>query len=371
MFQRILQDNFPKIVASRDVVRQLRFATIIGGLWVKPEDYMKLLLLGSKFKIATNESVKMLKDGISEKEIMKTIYDYVPNYVYAESILKQAKAIVDSLKYSGGTSAFINKPYIYSRGNKYDKGNRNIRLISTDRVLIKYHDGSWIGGYVKFKDKYHRLVDELINLASMRKEGYGARIVFRESLELHVNVPLYLYVKHLGFPRNDIDYSKLLGIDLNSDRVNGVIIDNEGGIVDIYNKHFHEVISHGYPRGKAREVRLKSLFEVIDFAVRRYSIGFVVFENLFSIKYRRYMFNPKANRKIARFAKKQLLVHGIAHSLKKWCSVILVSPYGTTCSKEHDMIMRKYGLDKHTASAYLIALKGLKKVNKCHKKSSF
>jgi len=34
----------------------------------------------------------------------------------------------------------------------------------------------------------------------------------------------------------------------------------------------------------------------------------------------------------------------------------------------HDMIMKKYGLDKHTASAYLIALKGLKKVNKCHKK---
>jgi len=116
----------------------------------------------------------------------------------------------------------------------------------------------------------------------MRKEGYGARVAFRESLELHVNVPLYLYVKHLGSPRDNIDYSKLLGIDLNSDRVNRVIIDNKGRIVDIYvdiyNKHFHEATSHGYPKGKAREVRLKSLFEVIDFAVRRYSIGFDVFE---------------------------------------------------------------------------------------------
>ena len=36
-----------------------------------------------------------------------------------------------------------------------------------------------------------------------------------------------------------------------------------------------------------------------------------------------------------------------------------VDPKGTTNSKEHDEVMRKYGLDKHTASAYLIALKGL------------
>jgi len=130
------------LLLPTDIVRQLQFATVIGGVWVKPEDYMKLLLLGNKFKIATNESVKMLKNGIDEKEIMKTIYDYVLNYVYAESILKQAKAIVDSLKYSGGSSTFINRPYIYSRGNKYDRGNRNIKLVSIDRVLIKYHDGS-------------------------------------------------------------------------------------------------------------------------------------------------------------------------------------------------------------------------------------
>ncbi len=361
MSQRTSQDNFPKIVAPRNIVRQLQFATVIGGLWVKPEDYVKLLLLGNKFKIATDESVKMLKNKIGEKEIIKTIYDYIPNYIYAESILKQAKAIVDSLKYSGGTSAFINRPYIYSRGNRYDKGNRNIRLISIDRVLIKYHDGSWIEGYVRFKNRYHSLLDELIALASTRKEGYGARIVFRGSLELHVNVPLHLYVKHLGSPRDDIDYSKLLGVDLNSDRVNGVIVDNEGRIVNIYNKYFHEVTSHGYPKGKAREVRLKSLFEVIDFAVRKYSTGFVVFENLFNIKYGRYLFNPKANRKVTRFAKRQLLVHGIIYSLRKWCNVILVNPYGTTHSMEHNMIMREYGLDKHTASAYLIALKGLKK----------
>ena len=37
-----------------------------------------------------------------------------------------------------------------------------------------------------------------------------------------------------------------------------------------------------------------------------------------------------------------------------------VDPRGTTNSREHDEAMRKHGLDRHAASAYLIAIKGLK-----------
>jgi hypothetical protein len=37
-----------------------------------------------------------------------------------------------------------------------------------------------------------------------------------------------------------------------------------------------------------------------------------------------------------------------------------VNPRGTTNSTKHDETMRKYGLDRHTASAHPTALKGLK-----------
>ena len=37
-----------------------------------------------------------------------------------------------------------------------------------------------------------------------------------------------------------------------------------------------------------------------------------------------------------------------------------VNPRGTTNSTEHDELMRKHGLDRHTASAYLTALRGLR-----------
>jgi len=38
-----------------------------------------------------------------------------------------------------------------------------------------------------------------------------------------------------------------------------------------------------------------------------------------------------------------------------------VNPKGTTHSREHDEVIRRYGLDRHTASAYLIALRGIEK----------
>lgn len=37
-----------------------------------------------------------------------------------------------------------------------------------------------------------------------------------------------------------------------------------------------------------------------------------------------------------------------------------VDPRGTTNSREHGELLKKHRLDRHTASAYLITLKGLK-----------
>jgi len=39
--------------------------------------------------------------------------------------------------------------------------------------------------------------------------------------------------------------------------------------------------------------------------------------------------------------------------------VSYVNPRGTTNSTKHDEAMKKHGLDRHTTSAYLIALRGL------------
>ncbi len=82
----------------------------------------------------------------------------------------------------------------------------------------------------------------------------------------------------------------------------------------------------------------------------------MVFENLLVIKKRRYTRSRRANRKITRFAKRELLRYGIVMAMKYGFKVLLVNPKGTTNSEEHSKIMRRYRLDRHTASAYIIAL---------------
>ena len=57
-----------------------------------------------------------------------------------------------------------------------------------------------------------------------------------------------------------------------------------------------------------------------------------------------------------------MLTHGVIKALRLGFNVILVNPKGTTNSEEHEKVMRGKGFDRHTASAYLIALKGLKMI---------
>ena len=78
------------------------------------------------------------------------------------------------------------------------------------------------------------------------------------------------------------------------------------------------------------------------------------------VKKRRYTRSRSGNRRISRFAKRELLKHAIVMSLKYGFKVLLVDPEGTTSSREHDEAMKRYRLDRRTASAYIIALKGLK-----------
>jgi hypothetical protein len=71
----------------------------------------------------------------------------------------------------------------------------------------------------------------------------------------------------------------------------------------------------------------------------------------------------KANRKISKFAKRELLQHGVVMALRRGLEVLLVEPRRTTSSEEHARVMKEHGLDRHAASAYLIALRGLHKMS--------
>ena len=105
-------------------------------------------------------------------------------------------------------------------------------------------------------------------------------------------------------------------------------------------------------------MRLNALSQALIF-LSRVGVDYVVFEDLFLVKNRRFTRSKSGNRKASRFAKKQMLTHGVIKALRLGFNVVLVNPKGTTNSEDHDKVMRDKGFDRHTASAYLIALKGL------------
>ena len=245
-------------------------------------------------------------------------------------------------------------------GDKSDKGNRNVKFhVFQDHVEVRVKDpwGKWVYGKAYFGKEYLSLLHELEELASNKEEGYGAVISFEEKPMIHLQIPLWLYLKHFSSPK-PVGYGLIAGFDLNSDRLNVVVISKDGEIIANKTWRYSDVTRPGFPKGKAMALRLNALSESLNF-LSRVGVDYVIFEDLFLVKRRKFTRSKSGNRKVSRFAKRQMLIHGVIKALRLGFNVVLVNPKGTTNSEGHDRIMREKGFDRHTASAYLIALKGL------------
>jgi hypothetical protein len=178
---------------------------------------------------------------------------------------------------------------------------------------------------------------------------------------IHLQVTLWLYLKHFSSPKPN-GYGSVAGFDLNSDRLNVVVVNEGGKVVAKKTWWYSDVARPGFPKGKAMALRLNALSQALN-SLSRVGVDYVIFEDLFLVKNRRFTRSKSGNRKITRFAKRQLLIHGVIKALRSGFNVVLVNPKGTTNSEDHEKVMREKGFDRHTASAYLIALKGLEMLN--------
>ena len=138
-----------------------------------------------------------------------------------------------------------------------------------------------------------------------------------------------------------------------------VIIDREGIIRDFKTEWFGEVNSPGYSGKRAMTVRLQALGRLLRYAYH-HGVSIVLFEDLERIKRnnkKKHHNSKTANRKMNTFPKKKLLEHGILMAYKYGFKVYLVNPNNT--SKIAEKFKDAFCLDKHTASAYMLALKYL------------
>lgn len=241
-------------------------------------------------------------------------------------------------------------------GKSHEKGNRNMRFMEKDgelwlRVKIPHADGrhEWVGAPVKFGKRHLSIINHL-----MDGEGSSYGVEISEDFTVHVYIPFWLYKQHVG--REASGRVHIASFDLNSDRINMVIVDKNGEILDVKNEHFHEVSTHGYPRNKAKNLRLQALAKLLDYAWN-HVVSVVLYENLPLIKSRGYNSSRAGNRKISRFARRELIDYGVSMALRRGFRAFLVNPAYTT--KEAKKIHTQLGLDIHTTSAYLLALRYL------------
>jgi predicted transposase len=344
-----------KLIGSKEAIDNFQFVTINGR--VEFEDVERISRIAYYYSKAVKAGINLALKGVSLNDAVKELYKIIPYAFYAETAYKQALALVEN----NGNKVEIRKRWIACRGNKSDKGNRGIKFhVLEDRVEVRVKDpwGKWVCGKAYFGKKYLLLLKELEELSRRKEEGYGAIVSFKDYPMIHLQIPLWFYLKHFSSPK-PVGYGLIAGFDLNSDRLNVVVINEDGKVVTKKTWWYSDVTRPGFPKGKAMALRLNALSESLIF-LSRIGVYYVVFEDLFLVKKRKFTRSKSGNRKVSRFAKKQLLIHGVIKALRLGFNVVLVNPKGTTNSEEHDKVMREKGFDRHTASAYLIALKGLK-----------
>jgi predicted transposase len=356
-----------RIICSREALESFQFVTVNGRVLFNEKE--RVVRIARAYSQVVKSAIRPLFDGKSIDELTKEFYDVLPNYVYLETALKQAKTIVDGLLEREDEKgeiihAKVKRFWFASRGNRADKGNRNVKFhVFQDHVEIKVKDpwGKWVHGMAYFGRKYLPLLSELEELSRRKEEGYGAVVSFKDYPMIHLQIPLWLYLKYFSLPKPN-GYGLIAGFDLNSDRLNVVVVNEEGKVVTKKTWWYSDVTRPGFPKGKAMALRLNAFSQALNF-LSRVGVDYVVFEDLFLVKRRRFTRSKSGNRKVSRFAKKQLLIHGVIKALRLGFNVVLVNPKGTTNSEEHEKVMREKGFDRHTASAYLIALKGLGMLN--------
>ena len=303
------------------------------------------------------------------------VYEIVPNRRYADGVVVLVRGIYEACRQLGVDfkDVELGDWLMFQQVEKeYPVRNITLRRGFELHITAIGYDGEVERIAVKptVSKAYRALLDKVIeerqkHTARVVIKGYGVR---RNKLWVHgevqLTLPLDFYYKHMTRYRGN--YGKLYGgVDVNADRINLAIVDENGGLRDTYTFWFREVTARGYPRRRARSVIGMKVHDMLRYAYH-HGVKAIFLESPEALGRLRLLWirngkrlHENYNWKVAAFRSsiiEMIAMKAPLYSIK----VGYVGPRGTTHSKEHDEVMKKHRLDKHTASAYLIALKGLK-----------
>ena len=343
----------------------------------------RLLSTAWLFKVAAHRTLDMAKQSpvlpatdIGWKNAFRRpIYEVIPNRRYVDGVIVLVRGIYESCRELGIDFSDVELGgWLMFQQAEREYPVRNITLkpgyefwITTigyggdaERVVVR---PSIPKGYKPLLDKI--LEERQRHTARVVISGYGVR---RDTLwvrgEVQLTLPLDFYHRHMA--RYHSNNGRLYaGVDVNVDRINLAVVDGGGGLRDTYTFWFREVTARGYPRRSAWSVIGMRVHEMLRYAYH-HGVKTVFLEDPGALGRLRLAWIRNGRRlhgnynwKVSIFRSR--VIEMVASKAPLYgISVGYVDPRGTTHSKEHGEAMKKYGLDRHTASAYIIALKGLK-----------
>jgi len=334
------------------------------------------------FKIATHRMLDIAKQqqvlpgtSIGWVNMFRSVtYRIIPNARYADGVVTLVMSIYESCRELGIDFRNVElSDWLMFQQSTLEQPNRNITLRPDHEfhiTTIKY-DGTTDRVAVKptIPRSYKQLLDTIIT----EHVKYMGRVVVRDygvrnnqlwvHGEVHITVPLDVYYEYMArHKRNSSRFTG--GVDVNADRINLAIIDSIGRLIEHRTFWFSEVTTRGFPRRRAWSIIGMRIHKLLNYA---YSNGVktLFLENPEVLGRLRLVWIRNGDRKHENYNYKvstfrisiieRIALKAPLYSIK----IGYVNPRGTTNSLEHDESMRKYGLDKHTASAYLIAVRGL------------
>ena len=371
----------------------VRYITITLNFHIDDNYAKSILSTAWLSKLVAHRVLNLVKEneiltGFSEYKFLQTLrsmcYDILPNRRYVDGILKlihstlkSAKALKVNIK-----SIELKQWLIFqSDGERgYARGNMNIRFIDIHHVRVLTLDYSRKTRYVELElaipKGWRKLIEVLVEKASRGEIGYPARIVIKDYGigkhglhlygELQVMVPYTLYLEVMGRyckPRG----RNVAGVDVNAERLDAVVVDEYGSLVSYKTFWIKNATYMGVKRKRAWSLIGEQIHALLKWLYSQ-GVHVIGLENPEIIAYLRYYWVRNGERKgsmwnwiVSMFRNsiiERITWKAPLYSLK----TIYVNPRNT--SREGERIGKKLGLDKHLGSAYIIAKRALKVLQK-------
>jgi len=347
-------------------------------------DEARLLLSTARlFRIAVLYLHRLVTEGsphITSLIALKRTYRHelqqiLPNRRYADGAITLLYAVYESAQALGVPLSDIEfRDWLLFQQSEKEYPCRNITLQKdfTFRVTaLDFQENSYrITLRSTVPKRYRAVLSKMIEerqpyVARVVIKGFGARgNTLWTHGEIHLSIPYSFILEHFKIHRRN--YGRLYGgVDVNVDRMNLTIVDESGSLRDTYTFWFEDASRKGCPRQRAWSIIGMAIHDMLRYAYS-HGVKILFLENPEVLGYLKTLWirrgerrNSNYNYRVQIFRARiieRISVKAPLYSIE----VKYVDPKGTTDSAEHDEAMTRYGLDRHTASAYMIAIKGLK-----------